>query len=348
MQVIQAVWAGPALAYAQDLMAELRCEPADLVVSSEFLFGVTLGCEALGQPFCWLPVNISLFPIPGIPPVGPGLPPARTEAERAMHAEIGAGVVALFDAALPALNSARAALRLAPLVHTVDLAERPLATLLATARAFDFAPETLPPRVRYVGPQLDVPGWTAPWTSPWPAGDTRPLVMVGFSTTFQNHAGVLQRVMDAAADLPVRVLVTLGGSIGAQDLTPPSNARVVASAPHDAVMAQAAVVVTHGGHGTVTRALIHRRPLLVVPHGRDQTDNAVRVTERGAGLALPPTASTDELRAAMRRLLDEPGFTDAARDLGDAVAHEAACSPVVETLEGLAALSIPVDRCAAA
>ena len=59
------------------------------------------------------------------------------------------------------------------------------------------------------------PAWAREWRAPWEAGDERPLVTVGFSTTFQNHAGVLQKVIDALAPLPVRVLVTLGGSIDA-------------------------------------------------------------------------------------------------------------------------------------
>jgi MGT family glycosyltransferase len=348
IHTILTCWAGPAQAYAEDVAAELRRQPADLVVTSEFLFGVGIGCEALGQPYCVMPVNISMFPVPGVPPVGPVLPPARTPAEQAQYAEIAEQVVGLFDVGLPAVNAARAHFGLAPLDHLVDQSHAALATLLGTARAFDFAPDVLPPKLRYVGPQLDNPHWAAPWVSPFDANDTRPLVLVGFSTTFQNHTAVLQRVMDAAAELPVRLLVTLGGSVAAEALAPPANARLVDSAPHDEVMAQATLVVTHGGHGTVTRTLSHRRPMLVIPHGRDQNDNAVRVTERGAGLALPPSAGVAEIRAALARLLSEPAFRQAATTLGDAVAHEAETSPVAEVLEGLAGLSAATDRCAAA
>ena len=38
-RVLERVWAGPALQYAEDLIEELRREPADLVVSSELLHG---------------------------------------------------------------------------------------------------------------------------------------------------------------------------------------------------------------------------------------------------------------------------------------------------------------------
>jgi MGT family glycosyltransferase len=335
MRVMEVIWSGPALAYAQDVMAELRREPADLVVTNEYLFGVIIGCQALGQPYCLFMANVSLFPIPGVPPIGPGLRPARTDAERAMHAEITQGVVQMFDHSLPPINAARVALGLPSLNHTIDLIADAKGALMATSRAFDFAPETLPAGVCYVGPQLDEPGWAEPWASPWP-DDGLPLVLVSFSTTFQNHTAVLQRVIGALGTLPVRALVTLGGSIRPEALTPAPNVRVVDSAPHDAVMQTAALVVTHGGHGTVARALRHRRPMLVLPHGRDQADNAVRVSERGAGLTLASNASVEEIRSALARLLEEPGFAEAARRLGDAVARETVESPVVEVLEDLA------------
>jgi UDP:flavonoid glycosyltransferase YjiC (YdhE family) len=332
---LDALWTGPALSYALDLTDELRREPATLVVTSEMLFGVAAGCEAIGQPFVCLAANISLFPIPGIPPLGPGLPPPRTEAERAMHAELAAFNVALFDHGLAALNAAREALGLAPLAHTLDQVESAERMLLATARAFDFAPAALPPKLRYVGPQLDVPAWSGEWACPFSADDERPLALVSFSTTFQNHAAVLQRVIDAARSLPLRVIVTLGGSIDADELRPASNTHLVASAPHDEVMREASLVVTHGGHGTVTRALCHGRPLLIIPHGRDQNDNAARVTARGAGLSLPPQATVADIEAALRRLLSEPSFATSAARLGAAVAREVRDSPVVEELEAL-------------
>ncbi len=292
LSVIRDVWCGPSLAYAQDVIEELEREPVDLVVTFEAHFGVMAGCESRRQRFAILGTSISLAPLPGVPPLGPGLPPARNDAER---------------------------------------------ELLATSRAFDFPSESLPIRVGYVGPQLGDPQWTQSWASPWPASDDRPLVSVSFSTTFQNHAGALQRVIDALAPLPVRVIVTLGCSIEAQELCAANNCVVVESAPHSVVIREAAFVVTHGGHGTVMRALASRTPMLVIPHGRDQADNAVRVTERGAGLSLSPDASLEAIRTACERLLRDPSFRESARKLGDLVAAEAEGSTVVAELEGVAA-----------
>jgi UDP:flavonoid glycosyltransferase YjiC (YdhE family) len=167
-------------------------------------------------------------------------------------------------------------------------------------------------------------------------------VAVSFSTTFQNHAGVLQKVIDALAPLPVRVLITLGGSIKASQLKAAGNCALVDSAPHSRVMSEAAVVITHGGHGTVMRALLSRVPMLVIPHGRDQNDNAVRVTERGAGLSLMADASVETIRGACERLLGEASFRTAARQLGDQVAAEAENSSVIKELEA-AAFDTPVS-----
>jgi len=330
------LFTGRALDYARDVITELEAEPADLVLTIEVLFGVQAGCEAIGQPYACLSPNISLFPMPGTPPMGPGLAPAATDAERALHAEIAEQTIALFDYGLPALNAARTALGLEPLKHLADQPKRACATLLATARAFDFAPQALPDGIRYVGPQLDQPAWAEPVEGAR-ADDQRPLVVVAFSTTFQDHAGVVQRVVDALAALPVRGVVTLGGSLGAEEVRACANVEIVHSARHDELMRQSALVVTHGGHGTVARALSHRRPMLVMPHGRDQADNGVRVAARGAGLMLPPTASTGEIRDAITRLLSEPQFAEAADRLGRDVAAEAEGSEVVQLLESLVA-----------
>ena len=335
--VLERVWAGPALDYAEDVVEELRREPADLVISSEMLLGVMAGCEAIGQRFVALTCNINLFGTPGVPPVGPGLLPARTPQEEAFHREVAAGNEALFAMGLPALNAARRLLGLRPLARLADQLDAAAALLLGTAAAFDFAPPVLPPHILYVGPQLADPAWAAPWRSPWPADDVRPLVLVAFSTTFQDHVGVLQAVIDGAASLPVRLLVTLGDTIAPEELFAPANCALVHSAPHNAVMPGAALVITHGGHGTVTRALLHGKPMLVVPHGRDQNDNAARVTARGAGAMLPAGAAAHEFRAAIEYLLADPRYAAAAQALGARVADEVHNSPVVGELERLAA-----------
>jgi len=74
-----------------------------------------------------------------------------------MHAEIARAFEAIFDWGLPLLNETRPALHLGPLEHVLDQLQAAERELLATSRAFDFPAESLPIRVRYVGPQLGDP-----------------------------------------------------------------------------------------------------------------------------------------------------------------------------------------------
>lgn len=330
------VLAGPALAFAQDLIEELKRERADLVVASEMLFGVALGCEAIGQRHVLLGVNIPLFPLPGFIPLGPGLKPVRTAEEAALHEEIAAMNEQMLAASLPEFNAARAALNLAPIARMVDQHSAAEAQFIATARAFDFAPTALPEKVAYVGPLLGEPAWAQEWRSPFAAGDARPLALVAFSTTFQNHARVLQKVVDAIAFLPMRAVVTLGASISANEVRSAENVALVASAPHRAVLGEAALAVTHGGHGTVMKALAAGKPLLILPHGRDQEDNAVRVTERGAGLRLDRNSETSTIRTALSILLKDPSYAEAAQILSAEIRRESANSDLLGRLEACA------------
>jgi UDP:flavonoid glycosyltransferase YjiC (YdhE family) len=95
-------------------------------------------------------------------------------------------------------------------------------------------------------------------------------------------------------------------------------------------MREVSVVVSQGGHGTVSRALLNGLPLLVLPNGRDQVDNAARVEAKGAGLRLAFTAPEAEIAAAVTRLIKEPDFQAAARRLGAAMKADVASSLVQE------------------
>ncbi|MCY0661603.1 hypothetical protein, partial [Klebsiella pneumoniae] len=86
--------------------------------------------------------------------------------------------IALWDSGLPALNAARSALGLEPLASLIDYPLRTRGILLATSRAFDFAPATLPSHMRYVGPQIGEPAWAAPYRAPEHSEDDRPLVAI--------------------------------------------------------------------------------------------------------------------------------------------------------------------------
>lgn len=328
---------GPALAYAEDVLDTLEHWPADTLVIDTALFGAMVAAEKSGLPTALLVPRCYLLPTPARPAPGAGFLPAQGLPGRLRDGVCGAVITRLFATGLPALNAARTQLGLAPLHHPFEQFDRADRVLVMTSRAFDFMAPTFPPNVRYVGPLLDDPVWAQPWVSPWPADHPDPLVLVGFSSMFQNQRAMLQRVIDALAPLPLRALVTLGPALDKGHLRTPPNIVVRDSAPHAAVLPETSVVITHAGHGTIIRALAHGVPLVCIPMGNDQYDNAARVVASGVGLWLSTRAGLPALRRAVQRIFREPGFHAAARRMAAAIAAETAHPVAVQELEGLAA-----------
>ncbi|MSV35367.1 MAG: hypothetical protein EXQ47_07185 [Bryobacterales bacterium] len=142
---------GPSLAYAGDVRDELRRFPADVIVPSEMLFGAMAAAEAAGVPCVGLAANICLFPLPGVPPFGPGFLPARNMFERLRDSAVRSLTRREFGKGAPVFNATRRALGLAPLQHPLDQLERLTRLLVLTSPAFDFPAAPLPAHVVYAG-----------------------------------------------------------------------------------------------------------------------------------------------------------------------------------------------------
>jgi len=335
--IFEQVTFGGALDYAGDTLEALRSEPVDAVLSHDLLAGPVIAAEAMGVPHALLSPHVCIRPLDGVPICATGFIPTRDLESRVIELAARARLMELLHDQLPTLNRARAAFGLPPLDHILSHYDRVDRLLIGMSAAFDFAATKLPRNIRYVGPLLDQPGWARGWTAPWSADHARPRVLVSLSTSFQNQADLLRRILAALGSRDVEAAVTAGPAMAGENFTAPPNVTVLSSAPHDLVMQEVDVVVTHGGHGTVARALLHRVPLLVIPMGRDQPDNAARVVARGAGLALPDTVSRQALAAALERLIAEPHFRDAADRLGNAVAADVGSSLLVDEMETVAA-----------
>jgi MGT family glycosyltransferase len=239
----------------------------------------------------------------------------------------------VFRTGMPALNQARAEHGLAPVRDLGDVLNGVGRVLVCTSPSFDFAADDVPGNVRYVGPQLDddpAAGGDGTWDDP----GGRPLVLVGLSSTVMSHEEeLLQRAADALGRLPVRGLVTTGPAIDPATIRAPANVDVRRWVRHADVLPACSAVLTHGGHGTVIKALAAGVPLVVAPLGRDQPDNAARVVHAGAGLRVSRRANVADLQKALGRVLDEPRFRAAARRMAATLAAERDDGLVVDELE---------------
>jgi MGT family glycosyltransferase len=164
-----------------------------------------------------------------------------------------------------------------------------------------------------------------------------PLVLVSFSTTFQDQGPALRNVLKALCGLRVRALVTLGEMLPEGEVQSTDNVIVVRSAPHREVLQHAALVITHCGHGTTLKALATGVPMVCMPMGRDQDDTAARVVHAGAGVRLKRTANARTIARAVTQVLGDDRFRASARRLGDAMAKELKSVDVATLLEQVGA-----------
>ena len=167
-----------------------------------------------------------------------------------------------------------------------------------------------------------------------PEGDG-PLVLVAPSTAQDPECRLVRVALEALADEPVRVLATTNGHMPREGIEVPANARLFGWLRYSQAMAAADLVVCHGGHGTVARALGAGVPVLCCPAVGDMAENGARVGWAGVGLALPwRLLGRGSLRVAVRRVLGDPGFRERAQQVAAwAEAHDGAVvgSELVET-----------------
>lgn len=313
--------AAPALAFAEDVLAELARSPADALAVDFMLAGAVAAAERAGLPTAALMHVVYCLPAPGRPPFGSGLAPRSGSAGRVRDAGLFALVRRANRRALADLNEARRRIGLGSVDSASDQLARVARVLVLTSEAFDRPPAALPPNVRYVGPQLD-DGQGLERHDRWPmTGGGEPLVVVSFSSRFAA-ADVVQRVVDTLGALRVRVLLTLGPALAPGELRLPANVDVRRFLPHGAVLPRSRLVVTHAGLGTVMAALADGVPLVCVPLKNDQFENAARVVAAGAGVRLRRSASRRALRGAILEVLTEPRFAEAAQRLAGAIAAD--------------------------
>ena len=199
---------------------------------------------------------------------------------------------------------------------------------------------TLAPRALEDPRHPEAPGtsrFRAPQLTPrplpdWWQGAREPLVYVSFGSAAAGNGffpALYRETADVLAELPIRVLMTVGTEVDPADLGPVApNVHVERWVPQGTVMAHARAMVGHGGSGSTLAALSAGLPLAVLPLFADQPENADRVAALGAGLRVGATAA---LADAVSVLLEDPRYRLNAR----AVAAEIELLPRVAEAVGV-------------
>ena len=139
----------------------------------------------------------------------------------------------------------------------------------------------------------------------------------------------------------VEALADLGGELQAVLVAPaagevPPHILFAERVPQLALLPHMSAVVCHGGHNTVSEAFAYGVPLVVTPIRDDQPIIAQQVAKAGAGIRLPFTRlRAAELREAVRMVLGDPAFRNAACRVRDSFAAAGGAAAAADHLEGL-------------
>ncbi|UQA58607.1 glycosyltransferase [Polyangium aurulentum] len=282
---------------AQEIEPILHRERVDCVVYDFFESGAAWAAERAGIPYASAGNMGTVLTKDEVPLVFNTLPPMRPfrKLPAVMHAIANQFI---------SFGASRAKLGLPPYVgRTADIVHGTTSPMLHIIMAHRGFAGDVPLRDNqlFVGPTT----FNVPSKPRENALHVEPGTVVVSTTTTGKDEGWFRRVLEALAPMNVPVLAT---AASAEDIPSglPSHVRIERYVPHDTVFPQARALITHGGWGTVGRALVHGLPMLAIPIFGDQILNAEMVERAGHGRRLPLDKATPEaIRAQVRALLDD-------------------------------------------
>ncbi|HBI41657.1 MAG TPA: glycosyl transferase [Planctomycetales bacterium] len=284
-------WGAGLIARQYALLAELASDEDAVFAASPGVFAARLVQEKLSRPLATVLLQPWMIPSMFAPPIMPGgltLPrwaprPLGNLYWRAVDA-VGAFLIS------GPLHRVRTALGLPPVRRIFQWWLSPQRVLGLFPDWYGMPQSDWPPQLRMTGfPLYD--GQPRGGLSP----DVRTFCLEGmppvaftFGTGMMHGACLFHAAIDACRILGVRGLILT--KYGHQLPTSlPSFVRHCEFAPFQELFSHCAVVVHHGGIGTVATALATGTPQLILPLAFDQRDNAMRVKRLGAGDRLSPS-----------------------------------------------------------
>jgi MGT family glycosyltransferase len=305
---------------ARALLPLLEEMQPHVVVSDILTLAPSLAAEKAGVPLATLIPHIYPVVEPGLPFFAVGLQPPRTPLGRAVWRTGQRALDIGLEHGRRDLNRQRERLDLPPVEHFHGGISTELA-LVGTFPQLEY-PRQWPAGVEITGPMtFEVPHPDIEL----PSGEA-PLVLVAPSTAHDSGNHLVRTALAALANEPVRVVATTNRVVPQSPIEVPANAVLVDWLSYSQLMPLASLVISHGGHGTVARALGAGTPVLICPIIGDMSETAMRVSWAGCGLSLPwRLCQPAPLRWAAQHLIGGPSFAQRAAELATwAQAHDGA------------------------
>jgi UDP:flavonoid glycosyltransferase YjiC (YdhE family) len=318
-----------ATAETRPLVASLR---PDVVVADILTLAPALAAELDGVPVATVIPHVDPRSEPGWPPYSLGARLPRTGVGRRLWGAAARLTNAGLEHGRRELNETRRRLGLGPLDRVHGGISSQLA-LVATFPQLEYPRTLAEPSTHVVGPLL----WEPPFGDvELPAGDD-PLVLVAPSTSQDPSHRLLRAALAGLASARVRVLASTNRRPLETAVEVPANARLVDWVSYSRTMPCCDVVVCHGGHGTIARALASGCVVVAIPAAGDMNENAARIDWAGVGVRVPRRlCNPSAIRLAVERALASPTLRERSRELAQWSAEHDAAARAADLIESLA------------
>jgi MGT family glycosyltransferase len=167
------------------------------------------------------------------------------------------------------------------------------------------------------------------------------LIYLSLGSLGSADVGLMQRLVDLLGRTDHRVIVSKGPL--ADQITLHDNMTGEGFLPQPAILPLVDLVITHGGHNTVTEAFHHGKPMIVLPLFWDQHDNAQRMDETGLGVRLATyEVEPAQMTSAIDRLLGDDALRERLARIAGGLQSSPGNERAAALIERLATTGEPV------
>ncbi len=161
------------------------------------------------------------------------------------------------------------------------------------------------------------------------------IIYISAGTIFNDKLHFYQTCINAFGNSDYQVILSLGHRFHLSDLPPiPDNILVMNHVPQLDVLKRADIFITHAGFNSLSESLYYGVPMLLISQMVEQTVNALRVQELGAGIYLKSKKVTERtlIQNVEKILADKNYYTNAGilqKSLRDAGGYKKAVQEIL-------------------
>lgn len=203
-------------------------------------------------------------------------------------------------------------------------------------RSFQEKPDTIPPGVTFVGPEIRPlaaqPGWRLKTAG-------RPVVVISLGSVYTHQTAFFRTCIQAFTNSEWHVVMAIGRYVDSAQLGElPANIEIHRQIPQLDVLQAASLFITHAGMNSLMEAVYFGVPMIAVPQQAEQRLNARRIQALGIGKYLPrETLSATSLLMASQEISADPACQRNLAVLQQEISQAGGASAAVDVFDRIMA-----------